>query len=82
MSLRRSIKDEHLEEMLRKLKLTDIRKNYQDAIEEAIEAKEGYREFLIRLATMEIDGRKKRRGDRMVVQAGFDYIKKIGRAHV
>lgn len=77
MSRRKNLKDEHLEEMLRKLKLTDIRENYQDAIEEAIEAKEGYREFLIRLAAMEIDGRKKRRGDRMVVEAGFDYIKTL-----
>jgi DNA replication protein DnaC len=77
MSRRTSRKDEYLEEMFKRLKLTDVRENYQDAIEEAIEAKEDYKEFLIRIVTMEIEGRKKRRGDRMVMQAGFDYIKTL-----
>src|SRR5665647_888494 len=77
MSQKKNLRDEYLEEMLRKLKLHDIRENYQDVIEEAIESKEGYREFLLRLVSMETDGRKNRRGDRLTVQAGFDYIKTL-----
>jgi len=77
MSRKTNGKDECLEEMLRNLKLLDIRENYQEAIEEAIESKESYREFLIRLVTLETEGRKKRRGDRMLMQAGFDYIKTL-----
>jgi DNA replication protein DnaC len=77
MSRRTNRKDEYLEEVFKKLKLLDIRENYQDAIGEAIEAKEGYKEFPIRIATMEMEGRERRRGDRMVMQAGFDYIKTL-----
>src|SRR5690554_6034007 len=77
MSQGKSIQDKKLEDMLRKLKLSDIRENYQDVIEEAIESKEGYREFLSRLVRMETEGRKKRLGNRLIMQAGFDYIKTL-----
>lgn len=77
MSAKLNSKDNHLDEMLRKLKLPKIRENYQDAIEEAINAKEGYREFLARLVEMEIQGRQTRLGDRLIIQAGFDYIKTL-----
>ena len=66
--------NEALEEMLKKLKLLDIRENYQDIVEEAIDAKLGYG-FLIKLVSMEVEGRKNRLGNRLIMQAGFDSIK-------
>lgn len=69
--------NEALEEMLKKLKLLDIRKNYQDIVEEAIDAKLGYKDFLIKLVSMEVEGRKNRLGNRLIMQAGFDSIKTL-----
>ncbi len=69
--------NEALEEMLKKLKLLDIRENYQDIVEEAIDAKLGYKDFLIKLVSMEVEGRKNRLGNRLIMQAGFDSIKTL-----
>lgn len=77
MSRITNTKDEFLVEMLEGLKLLDISENYRDAIQEAIDAKEGYKEFLARLAMMETEGRKKRLEERLIMQAGFEYIKTL-----
>lgn len=73
MTQEKTQNDEALEEMLKKLKLLDIRENYQDIVEEAIEAKVGYKDFLTKLVSMEVEGRK----NRLIMQAGFDSIKTL-----
>ena len=66
-----------IEEMCRKLKLSDIRENYEDIIAEAVETKEGYLSFMYRLLSHEVQGRKERLSDRLLLKAGFDYIKSL-----
>lgn len=66
-----------IEEMCRRLKLVDIRENYEDIISEAVSTKEGYLSFMHRLLSNEVQGRKERLSDRLVVQAGFDYVKTL-----
>jgi len=66
-----------IEEMCRKLKLVDIRENYEDIISEAVETKEGYLSFLHRLLANEVHGRKERLSDRLMIRAGFDHVKTL-----
>lgn len=66
-----------IEEMCRRLKLVDIRENYEDIISEAVETKEGYLSFMYRLLSNEVQGRKERLADRLIIKAGFDYIKSL-----
>lgn len=71
------MEDLELERLLRTLKLSDIRENSDDLIQEAISKNEGYRDFLKRVLRYEVSGREKRHGSRLIARAGFDYCKTL-----
>lgn len=66
--------DEYIQDMLRRFKLVDINNSYQELIDEAIENKLGYKEFLINLIKTEEAGKKKRSIDRKIKAASFESI--------
>ncbi len=69
--------DKYIREQLKLFKLVDIRENYQSIIEDAIKEKLGYKDFLIRLIQVEEEGKKKRLAERLILKAGFDFIKTL-----
>lgn len=69
--------DEYICEQLKLFKLVDIREHYQEIIDEAIEAKLGYKDFLTRLIRSEEEGKRKRLKERLLLKAGFDFIKTL-----
>lgn len=73
----KQVSKNEIEEMCRRLKLVDIRENYEDIIAEAVESKEGYLSFMYRLLSNEVQGRRERLGDRLIIKAGFDNIKSL-----
>ena len=64
--------DEYICEQLKLFKLVDIREHYQEIIDEAIEEKLGYKDFLTRLIRSEEEGKRKRLKERLVRKAGFE----------
>ena len=71
------MEDLELVNLLKTLKLSDIRENSDDLIQEAIGKNEGYRDFLKRILRYEVEGREKRHGNRLILKAGFDYCKTL-----
>ncbi|TJX16111.1 AAA family ATPase [Tissierella creatinini] len=69
--------DGYIREQLKSFKLVDIRENYQDIIDEAIDKKMGYKDFLVKLIQVEEEGKKKRLSERLLLKAGFDFIKTL-----
>jgi len=69
--------DLYIQEQLKLFKLVDIRERYQELIDESISGKIGYKEFLIKLLKTEEEGKRKRLAERLVVKAGFDFIKTL-----
>lgn len=69
--------DKYIREQLKHFKLVDIRENYQIIIEEAIKEKLGYKDFLVRLIRVEEEGKKKRLTEKLILKAGFDFIKTL-----
>lgn len=69
--------DEYICEQLKLFKLVDIREHYQEIIDEAIEEKLGYKDFLTRLIRSEEEGKRKRLKERLLLKAGFDFIKTL-----
>jgi hypothetical protein len=67
--------DEYICEQLKSFKLVDIREHYQEIIDEAIQEKLGYKDFLTRLIKAEEEGKRKRLKERLLLKAGFDFIK-------
>lgn len=77
MSWKETETDANLREMMKYLKLVDIREQYEDLIEEAINSKAGYKDFLRKLMETEVAGRKKRLAERLIRAAHFDYCKTL-----
>lgn len=69
--------DEYIANTLRKLKLVDLSKCYQDLINEAIRDKLSYRDFLIRLIYLEETGKATRRRNRLTKEAHFESPKNL-----
>ena len=69
--------DGYISEKLKLFKLVDIREHYQEIIDEAIQEKIGYKDFLIKLIQVEEEGKKKRLSERLRLKAGFDFIKTL-----
>jgi len=69
--------DTYIQEQLKLFKLVDIRERYQELIDESISEKTGYKEFLIKLLKLEEEGKRKRLAERLIVKAGFDFIKTL-----
>lgn len=68
---------EYIHEQLKLFKLVDMRERYQEIINEAINEKLGYKDFLIRLIQIEEEGKQKRLEKRLILKAGFDFIKTL-----
>ena len=69
--------DGYISEKMKLFKLVDIREHYQEIIDEAIQEKIGYKDFLIKLIQVEEEGKKKRLSERLRLKAGFDFIKTL-----
>lgn len=69
--------DKYIHEQLKLFKLVDMRERYQEIINEAIDEKLGYKDFLIRLIQVEEEGKRKRLEERLILKAGFDFIKTL-----
>lgn len=69
--------DKYIHEHLKLFKLVDMRERYQEIINEAINEKLGYKDFLIRLIQAEEEGKRKRLVERLILKAGFDFIKTL-----
>ncbi len=57
--------------------MVDMREQYSRIIEEAIDEKLGYKEFLVRLIQVEEEGKKSRLSNRLLISAKFDFIKTL-----
>jgi len=64
----------YIDTMLKDFKMADIRRRYDDLIQVATEKKLGYKEFLAILLNTEENGRKERRTQRYIKNAGFEKI--------
>lgn len=69
--------DKYIHEQLKLFKLVDMRERYQEIINEAINEKLGYKDFLIKLIQAEEEGKRKRLEERLILKAGFDFIKTL-----
>jgi DNA replication protein DnaC len=69
--------DKYINEQLKLFKLVDMRERYEEIISEAIDEKLGYKDFLIRLIQAEEEGKRKRLEERLILKAGFDFIKTL-----
>lgn len=65
-------KEAYIEEKMKQFKLVDMRNCYTDIIAEAEEASLGYMDFLIRLLSVEEEGKTARRVDNLLEKANFD----------
>lgn len=63
---------DYIETMMRKFKLVDMREQYIGLIDEAEAASMGYMDFLVRLLSVEEEGKKIRRYGRLLDKACFD----------
>lgn len=67
-------KEEYIRAMMKQFKLVDIREQYLDLISEAEAASMGYMDFLVRLLSVEEEGKKNRRYERLLDQAHFESL--------
>ena len=68
---------EYIESMMKRFKLVDMREQYRDLIHEAESTSMGYEAFLIRLLSVEEEGKNGRRTDRLCKEACFEAEKKL-----
>ena len=69
--------DIYITEQLKQFKMVDARERYQEIIDEAVEQKLGYKEFLVRLLQTEASGKQRRLTEKLTLKAGFDFIKTL-----
>jgi DNA replication protein DnaC len=67
-------KEEYVEMMMKQFKLVDMREQYLDLIKEAEANTADYMDFLVRLLSVEEEGKKSRRYERLLDKACFDTI--------
>lgn len=63
---------EYIEAMMKKFKLVDMRDQYRDLILEAESSSMGYEEFLVKLLTVEEEGKRDRRTQKLRKEACFE----------
>ena len=68
---------EYIEAMMKKFKLVDMREQYRDLILEAEASSMDYESFLIRLLSVEEEGKRGRRTDRLRKEACFEAAKRL-----
>jgi DNA replication protein DnaC len=66
-----------LEETLRQLRLPTMARDYREAVRQATEAREGYDEFLLALATRELEQRQTNQVQRRLREARFPLLKTL-----
>ena len=67
----------YIPETMKRFKLVDMREQYPDIIEKAKESHMSYEDFLVRLLKVEEDGKLRRRQERLLADAGFEYEKPL-----
>ena len=67
----------YIPETMKRFKLVDMREQYPDIIEKAKESHMSYEDFLVRLLKVEEDGKLRRRQERLLADAGFEYEKHL-----
>ncbi|GAU77712.1 IS21-like element helper ATPase IstB [Fusibacter sp. 3D3] len=70
-------KTDYIEAMMKKFKLVDVREQYSELIDEAETASMGYLDFLVRLLSVEEEGKKSRRYERLLDKACFESTSKL-----
>lgn len=65
-------KEEYIKSMMKQFKLVDMRDQYVELIKEAESASIGYKDFLVRLLSVEEEGKKNRRYERLLDKACFE----------
>ena len=68
---------EYIEAMMKKFKLVDMREQYWDLILEAESSSLSHEDFLMRLLSVEEEGKRGRRRDRLCKDAGFEAKKRL-----
>jgi DNA replication protein DnaC len=68
---------EYIEAMMKKFKLVDMREQYRDLILEAESSSLSHEDFLMRLLSVEEEGKRGRRRDRLCKDAGFEAEKRL-----
>ena len=69
--------DIYIQEKMKQFRLVDMRKQYEDLIQEATQEGLGYKEFLIRLLKTEEKGKANRRYEKLMNNASFDSTKRL-----
>ena len=62
----------YADDMMKRFKLVDMREQYADIIEEAEANAMGYMDFLVRLLSIEEEGKNARRQEMLLEKANFD----------
>lgn len=68
---------EYIESMMKRFKLVDMREQYRDLILEAESSSMGYEAFLVRLLSVEEEGKRSRRTERLCKEACFEAGKRL-----
>ena len=68
---------EYIEAMMKKFKLVDMREQYWDLILEAESSSLSHEDFLMRLLSVEEEGKRGRRRDRLCKYSGFFSVKRL-----
>lgn len=68
---------EYIESMMKAFKLVDMRGQYRDLIAEAEAASMGYEEFLVNLLSVEAEGKRSRRTEKLRREAHFESEKHL-----
>lgn len=68
---------EYIESMMKRFKLVDMREQYHDLILEAESSSMGYEDFLVRLLSVEEEGKRGRRTERLCKEACFEAGKRL-----
>ena len=66
--------DRYIKSILKTFKLVDMRRRYNELIENAIEKNSSYKEFLVSLLSAEEEGKRQRRTQRNIKAANFEKI--------
>ena len=69
--------DDYIEAMMKQFKLVDMRKQFRDIIIEAESANIGYEEFLLKLISVEAEGKQERRRIKLTKEACFEGEKRL-----
>ena len=69
--------DAYITDTMKRFKLVDMRERYPELIREAEQKQIGYKEFLINLLKAEDEGKSRRKRERLLDHAGFEYIKTL-----